>query len=269
MRLIYESERGSIVLGKDADMRITEADGLGFLPKTRNMSGRAGVDGQYCMGEYVGARTITVSGDFLDSDDFIEKRAVRVLGADGTLIVGSRCIGAVCTLFEVSKKGAGYKSFILQLSADYPYFKDKTPKINVITETTRLLKTQFVLPKVFSTRYSRREVYNGGDTVCEPILELTALANGEGSVVFEIEPSGKRIVLDYAMKRGEKVVADIENRAVTSDINGSILNALTADSYLSDFVLERGSNVISVTNGIGTELTVICRHKNQYADAIT
>ena len=80
--------------------------------------------------------------------------------------------------------------------------------------------------------------------------------------------TGKQIQLDYAPGDTDTVVIDIKNRKVTSALMGNIINYLTNDTFLGDFVFVPGMNVIEVMMDkdcgekelieIGKKLAVIC-----------
>ncbi len=269
MRIVFKNERGTIRFGQEYTFRITDIDGLGLVARTRNMTNFSGVDGQYCLGEYTGARVITISGDFIDEGNFWEKKAIRIFHADGVLSIGSRAINVVCSEFEVTKKGGGYKKFVLQFVADYPYFQDGVQKKAAVLSVNKLIKTKFRFPLIMSKRDCKTVIYNYGDTICEPIIEITAVGESAGGVITIRNLScGKKICIEYTMQKGEKITADIEKRTLVSSINGSVLYALTDDSFLSDFMMDIGENEIAVTNESGGEIAVNCRYRNRYAEAV-
>lgn len=269
MRIEFKNNIGEIKFGREYVFAVTEIDGLGLVPRTRNMTNFSGVDGQYCLGEYTGARTITINGDFIDENNFWEKKAIRIFHSDGILTVNNKMINTVCSHFEITRKGGGYKTFILQLTADYPYFQDSVSNHISISEVTRLIKTQFAFPLVMSRRDCRSYVYNYGDTICEPIVKITAVNDTVGgTVTIENSTSGKSIAVNYKMNKGEILTVDIEKRTVTSSINGNVLYALSDDSFLSDFVMNTGKNEITVRNASGGEIVVELSFKNRYAEAV-
>lgn len=269
MRIEFENELGRIEFGRDKTFKITESDGLGFLARTRSMTGLAGSDGQYCLGEYTGARTITFGGDFCENGNFHEKRIIKILNKYGTLKIGRKKIGVLCSDFTISKKGGGYKSYVLQFTADYPYFSDINAENVIVYNVTRLIGSPFELPCVFSRRSNEQNVSNSGDVKCEPILKITAITeNNGGNITIENVTVGKRIILNYTMQCGECVTVDTEKRTIVSDINGSILYALSNDSFLSDFYLDVGKNIIKVTNASGGEINVKCSYRQCYCCGI-
>lgn len=275
MLIEFKNDLGKIVLGSNRETRIIEVDGVGLAPKTRNTVNYAGIVGQNKLSETVNARTITIKGDIKSSSpQNILTRMIRILNNSGTLIlrVGSkrRCISAECTNFDISDRNSAYQPFILQFICDYPYFSDITQTNIYIFEVEKRLKTTFTLPCVFSERIIKQDIYNSGDVICEPIFEITALTGSEksGNITIENTTTAQQITLNYTLSEGEVITVDIENRKITSDKNADIIYSLDDDSYLSDFWLEKGSNVISVTNGSGGEISVICKFCNKYIEAV-
>ena len=272
MRICFENSIGSVVFGDTGDFKIIEIDGLAFQPKIRNMTGFTGFEGEYCLGERMGARAITIKGDIQNNPKII-KNAVRVLMEDGVLKIrrgsAERCINAVCTGFEMSDKGNMYKAFIIQFSADCPYFEDVCENEVNLFSRTKLIKTSFVLPTMFTRRESKADIFNTGDTKCEPVFEILSRSDNEsGNVILDNLTTDTRLVVEHTMKQNERVMVDIKNRTVISDSNGEILGAISEDSFLSDFLLEKGRNTILVTNESGGEITVRCRFKNRYAECV-
>lgn len=272
MKIRYENSLGKIGFGKGEMFEVIETDGLGFLAKTRNITGFAGLDGQYCLGESLGARVITIKGD-TKSDEKTLRKVIRILGEDGQLKVytdtGKRCIDVVCTSFELNARGRVYKELVVQFTADYPFFTDENWRTVNLFRRTKLIKSPFELPMIFSRRNSESEIYNVGDTKTEPILEITAAAGTSaenGAVVIENTDSGAVLTILHNMSKNECVTVNIPERTVVSDMCGDISSSLSNDSFLSDLTLERGKNAVRVTDKSGAQISVVCRYKNRYGE---
>lgn len=275
MQIEFTNTLGKIVLGSNRETRIIEIDGVGLAPKTRNTVNYAGIVGQNKLSETINARTVTIKGDLKStSPQNILTRMMRILNNSGTLILraGSkgRCISAECIEFDISDRNGAYQPFIMQFICDYPYFSDITQTNIYIFEIEKRLKTQFILPCVFSKRILNQKIHNSGDVICEPIFEITAVTESakNGNIAIENITTSQKIVLNYKISRGEVITVDIENRKITSNTAGDIIYSLDDDSYLSDFWLEKGSNNITVTNGSGGEIMVMCRFCNKYIEAV-
>lgn len=274
MQVEFKNSLGRIVFGKDYDLRIIDIDGLALAPKIRNTASYAGILGEYKLSESVGARTITLKGDLkLGAAQNTLTRMIRILNQSGTLTLHSgskrRCIEAECIEFDTAGKNAVYQPFILQFICDYPYFSDTIESKFYVFEVSKLLKTQFTLPCMFSKRIHRQTVQNGGDIVCEPRFEITALGDSDGGgITIENTTIDRKITLNYKLTKGEVITVDIEKRKITSDKNADIIYSLDDDSYLSDFWLKKGKNVIVVTNGSGGEISAVCRFFNKYIEAV-
>lgn len=272
MKIRFENDLGKIGFGKGELFEIIEAEGLGFLAKTRNITGFSGFDGQYCLGESLGARVITIKGD-TKADERTIRKIIRILGESGSVEVytnsGKRCIDAVCTNLEFCAKGRVYKEFIVQFTADYPFFTDKNYRTVNLFKRTKLIKSPFELPMVLSVRDSTAEIYNGGDIKTEPIFEITASSESaatDGAVVIENTVTGASLTILHNMTENERVTVSIPERTVVSDVYGDIASSLSNDSFLSDLTLERGENTIKVTNESGAQICAVCRYKNRYGE---
>jgi len=271
MRICFENSIGRVELGDGSEFGIIEVEGLDFQPRVRNMTALSGLEGEYCIGESRCARVITIKGD-IKSGARIIRDMVRVFEEKGILRIRTglieREIGAICTGMEIADKGKVYKSVIMQFGADCPYFEDyRENRINIFRRE-KLIKTPFILPMMFSKRECSADIYNVGDVKCEPVFEIYSHSESDGCVVIENATTGKSVTIQHGMKKGEKIVADIKNRTVSSDIDGEILYKLSDESYLSDMMLVKGKNSLNVTNDSGGEISVVCRYKNRYGECI-
>ena len=72
----------------------------------------------------------------------------------------------------------------------------------------------------------------------------------------------------YTPQSGDVVKIDIPNRRLTSSRLGTITEQLSDDTYLSDFRLERGRNVIGVSVGDAQSGAVVaCIFNNKYLES--
>lgn len=275
MQIEFANDIGKIVMGADSDLRIIEIDGLGLSAKTRNVTQYSGIVGQNKLSETINARTITISGDIKSTaPQNILTRMIRILNDTGTLKLRfgtkRRSIKADCVELDISDRNGAYQPFIIQFICDYPYFSDINSTQVHVFEIQKKLRTEFMLPCIFSTRFAEKEILNRGDVICDPIFYITAVTAGEevGSVIIENETTGQKIILNYKPQRGEVITVDIENRSIKSSINGDIIYALDDESYLSDLYLAKGINHISITNSSGGEINVLCRFSNKYTEAV-
>lgn len=275
MYITFASENGKIVMGSGTDIGIIALDGVGLADRSRSTAVYADTDGQALLSETTDARTITVKGDIKSREiGAVLTRMARVLYQSGDLFLRfdakKRRIGAECVLFELSERQGEYQPFTVQFICDYPYFSDFAPTQTNILDVNKKLKSPFVLPCVFSTRYSQSSILNKGDINTEPKLIISALTSGggDGGIVIENKSTGASITLNYSPARGEVITADIENRSIKSSVAGDIVYSLDNDSYLSDLYLKRGENILSVTNQCGGEINVSCEFSNRYAEAV-
>ena len=81
--------------------------------------------------------------------------------------------------------------------------------------------------------------------------------------------TNKMIWLKYEAAAGEIIKIDIPKRTITSSINGNILVNISDDTFLSDFYLTKGQNLVNVLNYNTNEtIKVECIHNNSYIEAV-
>ena len=110
-----------------------------------------------------------------------------------------------------------------------------------------------------------------GTISVEPVITVYYPTEIEGSesIILTNDTTGKSVQLDYAPTAEETITIDIKNRKVVSNISGNIINHLSDDTFLGDFVLVRGVNVISVNVGdVTSDFTIECRYNNLYSQAV-
>lgn len=279
MILTYKNEHGTIRInggGRDKAWRITEITGIGFPKRNFTYNTYAGVYGQELANVSIPSRTITISGDIsAKAQNALPMHLVsKILNADGELFMqtGRKARRAkVHTLsFEVQERKMAYKTFVLQLESDNPYFWGPAPLSYSVFSRLNLLKSPFTLPCVFSKRNMSAAVINGGDVDCEPVLTIfkpeTSNALESDTVVIKNEANGAKITLNHIMQPGETVTVDIPSRTIVSDSSGSILQEISDDTVLSTFVLLPGKNHVSCVSG-DASLAVVCKFETLYLEA--
>ena len=162
-------------------------------------------------------------------------------------------------------------TFSVQFVCDNPFFEDIDDTVVALYKRTKRLETPFSLPAVFGEIVLGGNIEIKGGVSVEPVISIyypTALEEVE-SIILTNETTGKRVQLDYAPKGEESVTVDIKNRKIVSSTNGNIINYLSKDTFLGDFVLERGVNLISLSVGdLTPDFTVECRYNNLYNEAV-
>ena len=279
MILTYKNEYGTIRLaggGKENAWRVTEITGIGFPKRNFTYNTYAGVYGQELASVSIPSRTITISGDIsVKAQKALPMHlAAKILNADGELSLqtGRKARRAkVRTLsFEVQERKIAYKTFVLQLESDNPYFWGPAPLSYSVFSRQNLLKSTFTLPCVFSRRNMSATVINNGDTECEPVLTIFKPEQSEvlesDTLIIKNEANGAVITLNHIMQPGETVTVDIPNRTIVSDSSGSILQEISDDTVLRSFVLLTGKNQVSCVSG-DASLAVVCKFETLHLEA--
>jgi phage-related protein len=162
-------------------------------------------------------------------------------------------------------------TFAVQFVCDSPYFEDGEDRVVPLYRRTKGLSTPFALPRSFGEIVAGGLVENKGNIPLEPIITIyypNALEGVDG-ITIKNETTGKGITLDYSPEGEDTVVIDVKNRKITSKIAGSLLNNISDDTFLGDFVLERGNNEISVDLGnVAKGFSIECKFSNLYSEAV-
>lgn len=279
MVIYYKNEHGTIRInggGTDRAWRMTEITGIGFPKKSFTYNTYAGVFGQELKTVSIPSRIITISGDI--SYDALKSlsmsQAIRILNTDGELSINTRGKirrAKVRTLsFETPERKNAFKTFVLQIESDNPYFFGREPLAYAVYSQQKLLKSTFTLPCMFSKRNMSATVINGGDVECEPVITISKPAESavveNDSVVIKNADFSDAITLNHTMAPGETVTVDIPNRTIMSSIFGSIISAISDDTVLSSFILRPGANEISCESG-DISLSVSCAFEELYLEA--
>lgn len=281
MYISYENESGKIDLNSGR-WRLKEIEGLGLCEKLETKVSYQGIDGSELISAVTESRTITMSGDILIKEKGTAEitRAIKILNKGGTLKIQAggkrRKIKVRCAYFRAEKgdKRANYQQFVLQLTADYPFFEEFTGKKISLFYREDLIKDSFTLPCMFSRRISRIKAVNSGDVKCMPKVYIICQKEGNsGNITLINHTTEKQFSLDYSMTAGEEICIDFENRKITSNIKdkngGNLLSYMTQDSYLSEFYFEEGINDIEVLSlGEGSEMTAFCEYNPKFVEAV-
>lgn len=82
------------------------------------------------------------------------------------------------------------------------------------------------------------------------------------------ETVGAKIELSRVFNEGDEIFIDTKNAKITDKNGNSLISCMSDDTYLSEFVLKRGENRISVTSSEQTsDLKVYCIYQNRYLEA--
>ena len=279
--ITYKNELGEVVMkggGSDATFRITAIEGLGLVARDYSAAVYSGYDGQETLNSRNQARTITIGIEVMDKDvTYAVRSALHVLSREGTLYIKNdntdrriRC--SQVQIPDVTRVLQGeIASFGIQLVCDSPYFEDGTDTVVPLYRRTKLLKTPFTFPAVFGDIVVGATIRILGTASVEPIITLYYPSPLEGveRIVITNETTGASIKLDYAPQANDTVTIDIKNRKILSSVSGNLINYLAEDTFLGDFALVYGVNVLSVDLGdVTSGFTIECRYNNLYNEAV-
>lgn len=269
--------------------RILEIDGLGIAPKSFNTAQYPATIGQRTLSETIGARTISIQCDVnsiashygnTPSNRWEISKALKILNQPGTLLISDgvriRKINARCAEALQGERYGGYSVFAMQFVCDYPYFEDKDAKIVPLYKVEKLLKSTFTLPCMFTRRIAKADVINIGDVDTEPIIRIrlnggtySGTDGTPGTLVIRNETTKQEIELNLVNAENTKeVIVDIPNRKIYSQDNKNLIHHLAPTSFLSNFWLQKGNNLIGVDNYISESSIVECEFSNKYIEAV-
>ncbi len=280
MQLIYKNNLGTVeISGNSASsIRLIEADGFGIAEREYITAVFAGYDGQETISSRALPRAITIKAEICGQDiSAIARDTMKILIEPGWLHIENNEISRriYCNQVKIPDPARVLKGkiaeFAVQFICDKPYFEDTFENAVALYMRTKNLSTPFTLPVVFGTTVMGAAIKNLGDYSIEPCIYIKcpkALQSAE-TVIITNNTTGARIVLEYAPKSGDEITVDIKNRKILSSITGNLLNNLSDDTFLGDFVLDIGINDLSVIVGdVQSEFTVECRYSNIYCEAV-
>ena len=260
MVITYTNEHGRIQLngtGNDNAWCIYEIAGTGFLKKNYTYNAYVGIMGHELNTQTIPSRVITISGDIPETaqKSMSMSDVIRILNTDGELeiLTKNKCRRAkVRTIdFSADEKKSVFKKFVLQLESDVPYFFGaNTVKYNIYSREGCLTSPFILGDAPFSIRTTYADIVNMGDVECEPIIKISKPildddTEYERPLVIKNETTGTTLTLEHIMSPGETVTIDIPNRKITSDMYGNLLNEISLDTVLMEFVLVPGKNKVS------------------------
>lgn len=275
MNLYFKNDMGILHMGRGRDIQITDISGLALPKKIRNTASYAGITGNVLLSETVGARTITISGDIKISDtsDMLISRMLRILDKAGTLYIQNgkkRCIQCSLSDIEFSKPSRVYREFVIQLTADYPYFMDNDYKRTAMFSRVKNITDPFTLSRIFSKRVNEAVIHNSGDIRVFPVITITFSSDSlsGASILIKNTASDKSFSIIYSAKKDESITIDAQNRVIQSNFSGDITRCISDSSYLSDLYLEPGENKLSIILTDCGNAFSECAYKNNYIENI-
>ncbi len=291
MELIFENTYGKLLFrGKRSSnnsavgLYIKKITGLGFPQREENIRQYAGEPGQRFLSQRELARNIHISADICCSDGIRSgfKKITEILYAPGVLTIhaGSmhRSIACrCCGIEEGDRHGETIMSFVVQFVCDNPFFTGTEQQEETLFSRQDLISGQFTLPCIFTERISQKVAVNKGNVRTEPIFilyhsgqEPLQVAEEEpDSIIIRNHQTGQKIELLYTLHPGEEVTIDIPDRRILSNLSGDITAYLSLDSYMSNFWLEPGGNLLEGSSKNGwssTDILLLFNHR--YLEAV-
>ena len=274
MKLVYENERGKVVMhgGGDGGINITNISGLSIPENDVSTVRYPNMAGQIVTKSTPMERIITISADVRDDNKRYISNAIRVLSMPGTMYITSfgksKKINCRSVSFEPNKKKGSYIPFTVQFCADNPYFEDMYESVTNISKREGRLSSPFVLGCVFSERLFKNNVINYGDVAIEPVFEISSqdgTACPDGITIKNIT-NGDFITLNTDILAGETITVDVKNREITSNLRGNMISSLAEDTTLSRFLLDVGVSLVEIKAlGSDGKIMSVCRYNNSYA----
>ena len=289
MNICFSNKYGGVVFhgGNNGDgFKITEIVGLGLPGVTLNTINYAGQEGRETLSSMRTYRTITMKGDIEGANkDYEIRRAIKIFSEPVEMEISvngrrRKCM-CRCTTFDPPFGKKHFKEFVMQLECDSPYFMDVLETKERIYGIDKHLTLKYVnyfkdengqpTYKVISEIVHKVAVYNSGDVKAEPIITIintgVTTEKTDGIKIFN-ETTNQKICLDYVTHEGETIVVNIPERKIYSNIEKNLINLLTDDSFLSDFYLDEGTNIISVEVNFNEKIVSYCSFNNQYLEAM-
>lgn len=274
---MLEIKYGKFMLHGNGRNKITKIDGVGVCPTPSYQTTEyASSDGVTELSKKDMARTVTISGVFIDNDNRdMCKKLNRCVYFKNYLYILSDVVRVklYCKLtnLSINHKGANIFTYTLQLSADYPFFKSYADKlINIWGDVDNIISV-FTLPCVFTSRYSRSTIYNNGDKAVFPIIEITATGSPTESsnlIAIQNHTTNSVLKIDKVLSDGEKITIDLPNRKIKSSVSGNITHLITDDTILSNCFFAVGENDIegSITE-TNQAISIIAMYNPEYVSA--
>lgn len=280
LELRYTNDLGEVVIYGDGQgsVRLCGFEGFGPVDNEYNSVVYAGYDGQETISQRAIARTITMALELnCNNKAKMAKNIFEVLSKPGVLYINSQNLDRriSCTQTKVSDIKRVLKgqitTFAVQLICDSPYFEDAKDTVVPLYQRTKLLSTPFALPTMFGDIVIGSTIEILGTASVEPTITMyyPKELSGAENITITNKTTGKAIVLDYAPKADEVVTIDVKKRKIIGSISGNIINCLSTDTFLGDFVLKRGLNVLTIDAGdVSSGFLVKCTYNNLYGEAV-
>jgi phage-related protein len=254
---------------------VISVSGLEGVTKNYQTVKYVSVPGQVTLSESVLPREIVVSGDIYIKNSRPFSDYCIFFNSRGELYVfkgtSRKKIAYKPVYFKQTGKKGDYILFELKIICDFPYFSDSVNNGVDIYKRVDKVKGSFSLPKVFTERTTKADIMNKGQVEAEPVIELSCVSQGvySGGVHIKNLSTGNTLVLGTNMLSGEKMILDVKNRKISSNMRENCYGILSDSCTLADFFLKKGLNEILIENYNSGEtiMASIC-FENLYTEAI-
>lgn len=277
MRLKFVSEEKVLQMGTDDgfDASIIEISGLGVPEKKYNTTRYVDMPGQITVSASVLPREISIKGDIRIAKSMpIGAYHIFFLNGGELYIFtqrGKKKIAYNPKSFKTGQKNGDFVSFELCIICDFPYFSDSVNNAYRIYKRIDKITDDFILPAVFTERVTEADIINSGQVDAEPLIKIECTKQGvySGGIRLYNALTQKELKLDVNLSLGEIIEIDVNKRTVSSNMRQNCFGVLSQNCVLSEFVLGKGINHISLFNQNDGE-TVSCSisFDNLYAEAI-
>lgn len=106
-------------------------------------------------------------------------------------------------------------------------------------------------------------------TVTFEIAYKSASITDNGGISIQNLTTNQHIKLNTQTLLGEVIKIDIPRRKVISSLRGDVIKVISDDTFLSDFWLDVGNNIIKLTNFNTNEvISAVCEYTNKYIEAV-
>lgn len=264
--ILFKNDTGVIYIsgGTNPLLDLTSISGLTLPEKEVNLATFKNIAGQKLISSRDKSRTIKIEGLLKGN----LAAASHILYSNGTIIIRNelinRVIDARCT--HISDRNTEGKISMIFM-CDNPYFHDDADMTMPVYSRIKLVSSPFALPCVFTRRIREGNLKNQSSVPAEP--EICIQNKGKtvlSGFILKNESTGATLSAEKEILPNEKILISIKNRTMLSGDNENLLPFLSETSYLHDFVLAPGENLIKLTAEDGLECEIT--YNTNYTEAV-
>lgn len=276
----YKNDAGCVVMNGNSrgNVRIIAVEGLGWVQRAYEAAVYSGYDGQETLSSRALPRNITIAVEICGNNlSKTMQSTLDVLGRPGYLFVNDgyvnrRIFCDQVTIADAERVLPGQLSrFVVQFVCDNPYFEDYEENCVSLYRRVKLLESPFSMPCKFGEIIMGADVKVSGVMDVEPVISFFCpeASEAEGFICVNNETTGVGIKLNYTPGKNDTIIIDVKKRKITSSVRGNLIQYLAEDSFLGDFILKKGVNVLSVEIGNMTSgFSAECRYSNLFFEAV-